>query len=335
MSVGCVTVDMDVCASLWAEIPFCGHHSPTVVDGAVHPEGQAPAIIGTPSPPGRAGPGGATQAPVPVHPAPVLLPREMRLRFLADVATALQQHTATGAAARAASGGADAAGTGSSRGWTAEGLDAQIEAIVVAGFGNPHCALVLKPREVADNYEGGTAVLPTAASGSHGASLPSLQDSFRPEGADDGALAAVGRAIEHLTGWFPNRTNVEFILPLGPDAAMSHNGGASCQEGAGMLDATSGGSSHGVQRARVRVWERGEGLTPACGSGACAAVVALHWHSRGRWSHVACALDGGTLQMAVAAAAEPPGRSANGHPALRVLMTGAAALVCSGSVDIR
>ncbi len=30
----------------------------------------------------------------------------------------------------------------------------------------------------------------------------------------------------------------------------------------------------GVHRLRLRVWERGAGLTPACGSGACAAVVA-------------------------------------------------------------
>lgn len=43
---------------------------------------------------------------------------------------------------------------------------------------------------------------------------------------------------------FPRRTNVEFIQVLAPDAL------------------------------RMRVWERGAGLTLACGTGACAAVVA-------------------------------------------------------------
>ena len=52
-----------------------------------------------------------------------------------------------------------------------------------------------------------------------------------------------GRAIEHHS-LFPDRTNVEFVQPLG--------------------------SNH----ARVRVWERGSGETMACGSGACAVAVA-------------------------------------------------------------
>jgi diaminopimelate epimerase len=56
-------------------------------------------------------------------------------------------------------------------------------------------------------------------------------------------LAAVGRPIEHHA-WFPNRANVEFYRPL---------------------------AEHDI---RMRVWERGAGETLACGTGACAAVVA-------------------------------------------------------------
>jgi diaminopimelate epimerase len=45
---------------------------------------------------------------------------------------------------------------------------------------------------------------------------------------------------------------------------------------------------------RLRVWERGAGITPACGSGACAALVAAH--RRGLADRrAAVRLDGGTL----------------------------------------
>jgi diaminopimelate epimerase len=47
---------------------------------------------------------------------------------------------------------------------------------------------------------------------------------------------------------------------------------------------------------RLRVWERGAGVTPACGSGACAALVAAH--RRGLTHRRATvALDGGTLDI--------------------------------------
>jgi diaminopimelate epimerase len=52
-----------------------------------------------------------------------------------------------------------------------------------------------------------------------------------------------GTAIEHHP-LFPERTNVEFVSPLGDN------------------------------RMRMRVWERGVGVTLACGSGVCAVVVA-------------------------------------------------------------
>ena len=50
------------------------------------------------------------------------------------------------------------------------------------------------------------------------------------------------------------------------------------------------------QQIRLRVWERGAGLTRACGTGACAAVVAAHRQGRsGRTAEVL--VDGGSLQI--------------------------------------
>lgn len=50
----------------------------------------------------------------------------------------------------------------------------------------------------------------------------------------------------------------------------------------------------GSDRIRLRVWERGAGLTQACGTGACAAVVALHRQGKlGRAAEVE--VDGGRL----------------------------------------
>ena len=65
---------------------------------------------------------------------------------------------------------------------------------------------------------------------------------------------------------FPQRTNVEFASLISP-----------C-------------------RMRMRVWERGTGITLACGSGACATAVAAHL--RGMIGpRVALEVDGGTLEV--------------------------------------
>ena len=78
-------------------------------------------------------------------------------------------------------------------------------------------------------------------------------------------LALLGPQIEHAP-LFPQRTNVEFVELLSPG------------------------------RLRMRVWERGTGITLACGSGACATAVAAHL--RGMIGpRVAIEVDGGVLEV--------------------------------------
>lgn len=75
----------------------------------------------------------------------------------------------------------------------------------------------------------------------------------------------------------------------------------------------------GWETIRLRVWERGAGLTPACGSGACAALVAAN--RRGLSGREAAVLvDGGRLDIAW---------REDGH----VVMAGPAALSFEGSFD--
>ncbi|HEY2070310.1 MAG TPA: diaminopimelate epimerase [Rhizomicrobium sp.] len=83
--------------------------------------------------------------------------------------------------------------------------------------------------------------------------------------AEKAPVAALGAAIEHHP-LFPQRTNVEFVSVLGPD------------------------------RLRMRVWERGVGITQACGTGACATIAAAQ--RRGLCgTEVEIVLDGGTLTL--------------------------------------
>lgn len=72
---------------------------------------------------------------------------------------------------------------------------------------------------------------------------------------------------------------------------------------------------------RLRVWERGAGLTKACGTGACAAVVAAHRQGRtGR--NVEVLADGGSLHIEWRAGDD------------RVLMTGPVDLESSGELPV-
>jgi len=106
--------------------------------------------------------------------------------------------------------------------------------------------------------------------------------------ADAVDLAALGPLLEYDT-LFPERANI--------GVAMVRDRG----------------------RIRLRVWERGAGITRACGSGACAALVAAHRRGlTGRQASVA--LDGGDLDILW---------RDDGH----VVMTGPATLAFEGSVD--
>jgi diaminopimelate epimerase len=88
---------------------------------------------------------------------------------------------------------------------------------------------------------------------------------FLVDDADKVDLAGTGPRIEH-DALFPERTNVEFASLAAPD------------------------------RLRLRVWERGAGVTLACGSGTCAAAVAAHLRGLvGR--KVTLELDGGVLEV--------------------------------------
>ena len=99
-------------------------------------------------------------------------------------------------------------------------------------------------------------------------------------------VATLGPQVERNV-LFPERTNVEFAQVLGRD------------------------------RIRVRVWERGTGITQACGSGACATIVAaVRRGLSGR--QVEIVLDGGTLHL--------EWRASDDH----VLMTGPAVSVYEG-----
>jgi len=78
-------------------------------------------------------------------------------------------------------------------------------------------------------------------------------------------VAGLGREVEH-DPLFPARTNVEFASVVAPD------------------------------HIRMRVWERGTGITLACGSGACATAVAAHLRGlTGR--RVVMDVDGGRLEL--------------------------------------
>jgi diaminopimelate epimerase len=88
---------------------------------------------------------------------------------------------------------------------------------------------------------------------------------FFVDAADAVDLAAVGPIVERH-GLFPERTNIEIVQ---------------------VLSRT---------RVRMRVWERGVGITLACGSGACAVAVA--GHRRGLTDRrIEAALDGGVLTV--------------------------------------
>jgi diaminopimelate epimerase len=101
-------------------------------------------------------------------------------------------------------------------------------------------------------------------------------------------VATLGPVLEHHP-LFPERANIEFAQILSPE------------------------------RIRMRVWERGAGITLACGTGACATVVAAARRGlAGRRAEVI--LDGGTLDIEW---------QKDGH----VMMTGPVSIAFSGRLD--
>jgi diaminopimelate epimerase len=102
-------------------------------------------------------------------------------------------------------------------------------------------------------------------------------------------IAAIGPALEHAP-IFSERANIGFAQVLAPD------------------------------RLRLRVWERGAGLTLACGSGACAALV--NAARRGlTLRHATVVADGGELEIIW---------REDGH----VLMAGPAAIAFRGTIEL-
>ena len=114
-------------------------------------------------------------------------------------------------------------------------------------------------------------------------------------------VGETGRILEHHPS-FPQRCNIEF-------ARIEADGTLLPAEG------------RSVARIRTRVWERGSGITQACGTGACATAVAAALTGKaGRTSQIV--MDGGTLTI--------EWREADNH----VYMTGPAEFVFDGEIEI-
>lgn len=103
-------------------------------------------------------------------------------------------------------------------------------------------------------------------------------------------VAAVGSRLE-CHPFFPDRVNVEFAQVIAPG------------------------------KIRMRVWERGSGVTQACGTGACATAVAAFSTGRGG-EDTEVVMDGGALQVSWT--------GPSGH----LFMTGPAVKVFEGKIEV-
>lgn len=103
----------------------------------------------------------------------------------------------------------------------------------------------------------------------------------------DGGPVAVGMGNPHCVLFVPDAEAVD-VATLGP----RHEVDPLYPQKTNVEFA----SLSGANRLRMRVWERGTGITLACGSGACATAVAAHLRGlTGR--QVTLDLDGGTLEI--------------------------------------
>jgi diaminopimelate epimerase len=147
-------------------------------------------------------------------------------------------------------------------------------------------------REIPVNVECDTLHLPVALAplaDPVGVNMGNPHAVFFVDDIDAIALETIGPRLEHAP-LFPERANIEIVQLLAPD------------------------------RLRMRVWERGAGITMACGSGACAALVAAARRGlTGRRAEIV--LDGGPLEIEWLE---------NGH----VLMTGAWAESFAGEIAL-
>jgi diaminopimelate epimerase len=112
-------------------------------------------------------------------------------------------------------------------------------------------------------------------------------------GLDDREFARRGRLFEHHP-FFPRRVNTEFVRPLARD------------------------------RLKVRVWERGSGETLACGTGACASLVAAVLTGQAD-RRATVELRGGNLRI---------DWRESGTDANHVFMSGEAVEVFRGEIDL-
>lgn len=115
---------------------------------------------------------------------------------------------------------------------------------------------------------------------------------FTEDDVDDFPLTEIGPLIETHED-FPRKTNVEIVNVLAPD------------------------------HLKMRVWERGVGITLACGSGACAVLVAARLRGLAN-AAATVSLPGGDLEIAW-----------NGldDPSASVFMTGPASFSFEGQLD--
>jgi diaminopimelate epimerase len=113
---------------------------------------------------------------------------------------------------------------------------------------------------------------------------------FLNEDVEQFPLSHYGPLLEHHP-LFPQRCNIEFVQVIDDDTF------------------------------RMRVWERGSGITLACGTGACATAVAAHLTGRAsRQSNIQ--MDGGTLHI--------EWNATDNH----ILMTGPAAISFEGEIEL-
>lgn len=109
-------------------------------------------------------------------------------------------------------------------------------------------------------------------------------------------LANIGPKLEHHPA-FPNRSNIEVVQRLPDD-------------------------NEGRPHLRQRTWERGSGITQACGTGACAVAVAAILDGRIDVRQAVIDLDGGSLYITWPSASDS------------VRMQGEAVIICNGQFPL-